>query len=69
MAKGLLYVSTRSGKRPEKIIVKNGLDHFISTGVFAGSPELAAEIINYSLDRSWAITIGQSSGVVSIHRV
>jgi hypothetical protein len=69
MSKSVLYVAARSGSRASKQTYATALGLFISTGRFAGSPELAADIANYGLGKRWAIGLLVDGPCVVVTRI
>lgn len=53
--KPLIYVSARSGGRPDKTTAEIAWNHFESTGKCACNSTLAAEIANRALERGWGV--------------
>ena len=70
MAKASIYMASRTVKRLSKDAVKNAISHFVSTGLFAGSSELAAEVANYALEHGWSVNINvPTEGCATLRRV
>jgi hypothetical protein len=68
VAKSSIYMASRTVKRLPRDTVKNAIEHFISTGSFTGSAELAVEVVTHALDRGWTVTLTIDGSCVLIKR-